>query len=179
MDQLPGNRCLLRHHLEYGGPGDDTPAEQPLAARIELMRGAAALLNPITWREPFGLVMVEALASATPMLAFPNGAAPEIIDSARTGFLCRDEEEMTAGFDRVPEIERRQCRAAAEQRFSIMLMARDYQRLCRACSSQRGPPGPRIRSRRGSHQCLTEWTASAGVVPVTGGVPMTLRHPRG
>ena len=72
-------------------PGDEMPAELPLESRLELMRGAAALLNPITWREPFGLVMVEALASATPVLAFPNGAAPEIVDQGRTGYLCRDE----------------------------------------------------------------------------------------
>src|ERR1019366_508645 len=75
----------------------------PLESRLELMRGAAALLNPITWREPFGLVMVEALASATPVLAFPNGAAPEP----------------------------RKCRDAAERRFSLARMALDHQRLYR------------------------------------------------
>jgi len=113
------------------GPGADLLAEPPLASLLELLRGAAALLNPITWREPFGLVMVEALASATPVLAFPNGAAPEIIDPGRTGYLCHDEEEMITAVDRVPEIERRQCRAAAERRFSLMRMALDHQRLYR------------------------------------------------
>ena len=112
-------------------PGDGIPAELPLASRLELMRGAVALLNPITWREPFGLVMVEALASATPVLAFPNGAAPEIVDQGRTGYLCRDEEEMIIAVDRVHEIERRQCRAAAERRFSLMRMALDHQQLYR------------------------------------------------
>src|ERR1017187_804678 len=112
-------------------PGDEMPAEQPLAFRLELMRGAAALLNPITWREPFGLVMVEALASATPVLAFPNGAAPEIVDQGRTGYLCRDERQMITAVGRVPEIERRQCRDAAERRFSLARMALDHQRLYR------------------------------------------------
>jgi glycosyltransferase involved in cell wall biosynthesis len=106
-------------------------AEVPLAARIELMRRAAALLNPITWREPFGLVMVEALASGTPVLAFPNGAAPEIVDPGRTGYLCRDEEEMITAVDRVPGIERHHCRAAAERRFSMNRMVLDYKQLYR------------------------------------------------
>lgn len=123
-------------------PSDDMPTEQPLASRIELMRGAAALLNPITWREPFGLVMVEALASATPVLAFPNGAAPEIVDRGRTGYLCRDEEEMIAAVGRMPEIERRQCRAAAEQRFSITRMALDHQRLYQHVLLGTGRQGP-------------------------------------
>jgi glycosyltransferase involved in cell wall biosynthesis len=113
------------------GPGDEMPAEQPLAVRIELLRRAAALLNPIVWREPFGLVMVEALASATPVLAFPNGAAPEIVDPGRTGYLCRDEEEMITAVDCVHEIERRHCRTVAERRFSLMRMAVDHQRLYR------------------------------------------------
>ena len=114
------------------GPGDDMRAEQPLAARVELMRHAAALVNPITWPEPFGLVMAQALAAATPVLAFPNGAAPEIIDHGRTGYLCRDEDEMSAAAAQIGEIDRRQCRAAAERRFSLARMAADYERLYRA-----------------------------------------------
>lgn len=112
-------------------PGDEMPAEIPLERRIELLRGADAMLNPITWREPFGLVMAEALACATPVLAFPNGAAPEIIDSGITGYLCRDEGEMISAVDRVGEIDRSQCRTAAEQRFSLQGMARDHDRLYR------------------------------------------------
>lgn len=114
------------------GPDDDMRAEQPRAARVELMRHAAALVNPITWPEPFGLVMAEALATGTPVLAFPNGAAPEIIDDGRTGYLCRDEDEMTAAVARVSEIDRSQCRLAAERRFSLARMAADYERLYQA-----------------------------------------------
>jgi glycosyltransferase involved in cell wall biosynthesis len=112
-------------------PDDEMPAEMALDERLSLLRGATALLNPITWREPFGLVMAEALASATPVLAFPNGAAPEIIDPGRTGFLCRDEEEMISAVDRVAGIDRSQCRRAAEQRFSLQRMARDHERFYR------------------------------------------------
>jgi glycosyltransferase involved in cell wall biosynthesis len=113
------------------GPDDAWPAEQPLTTRLVLLREAAALLNPITWPEPFGLVMAEALASATPVLAFPNGAAPEIIEQGRTGFLCRDEEEMTAAIAEVGRISRRDCRSAADQRFGMARMAADYERLYR------------------------------------------------
>jgi glycosyltransferase involved in cell wall biosynthesis len=96
------------------------------------MGSAAALVNPITWPEPFGLVMVEALAAGTPVLAFPNGAAPEIIDHGCTGYLCPDEDDMTAAVALVPHIDRRRCRAAVEQRFSLTRMTVDYDRLYRA-----------------------------------------------
>ncbi len=69
------------------------------------MRHAAALLNPITWPKPFGLVMAEALATAMPVLAFPNGAEPEIIDHSQAGYLCCGEDEMTAAIARVGEID--------------------------------------------------------------------------
>src|SRR5215469_14908725 len=112
-------------------PGDEMPAEIPQDRRIDLLRHADAMLNPITWREPFGLVMAEALACGTPVLAFPNGAAPEIIDTGRTGFLCRDEREMISAVDRVGDLDRNQCRVAAEQRFSLQRMAREHERLYR------------------------------------------------
>jgi glycosyltransferase involved in cell wall biosynthesis len=111
--------------------GDEMPGEIPQQQRIELLRGAYALLNPITWCEPFGLVMAEALACATPVLAFDNGAAAEIIDSGSTGYLCRDEGEIIRAMDRVGGIDRDQCREAAERRFSLQRMARDHDRLYR------------------------------------------------
>ncbi|MGH3402227.1 MAG: glycosyltransferase family 4 protein [Streptosporangiaceae bacterium] len=110
---------------------DETPTEMPLRRRLALLQDAAALVNPITWREPFGLVMAEALASGTPVLAFPNGAAPEIVDPGRTGFLCRDEDEMVEAIDRIKEIDRDECRGAAERRFSLQRMARDHERFYR------------------------------------------------
>ena len=124
------------------GPGAARPAEQPLAARLALLRDAAALLNPITWPEPFGLVMAEALASATPVLAFPNGAAPEIIDHGRTGYLCPGEDDMTAAIATVDLIGRRHCRAAAERRFSLARMAAGYERLYQAILARPGQLAP-------------------------------------
>jgi glycosyltransferase involved in cell wall biosynthesis len=110
---------------------DQMPMEMPLRRRLSLLRGATALLNPITWREPFGLVMAEALASATPVLAFANGAAPEIVDPGRTGFLCRDEADMARAVGKVSQIDRDECRNAAERRFSLQRMARDHERFYR------------------------------------------------
>jgi glycosyltransferase involved in cell wall biosynthesis len=110
---------------------DQMPVEMPLRRRLSLLRGATALLNPITWREPFGLVMAEALASATPVLAFPNGAAPEIVDPGQTGFLCRDEEDMVRAVGQVAQIDRSRCRSVAERRFSLQRMARDHERFYR------------------------------------------------
>ncbi len=97
--------------------------------RVALLRNAVALLNPICWPKPFGLVMAEALACGTPVLAFPNGAAPEIVDDGVTGFLCRDEAAMADALTRVASIDRRACRRAAEQRFAMARMAADHVRL--------------------------------------------------
>jgi glycosyltransferase involved in cell wall biosynthesis len=97
--------------------------------RRELLQTSAALLNPIRWREPFGLVMAEALACGTPVIAFPEGAAPEIVDDGVTGFLVDDEEQMAAAVARLPQLSRAACRSAAEQRFSVQRMTRDYVEL--------------------------------------------------
>ncbi|WP_067537041.1 glycosyltransferase family 4 protein [Nocardia crassostreae] len=113
------------------GPDDPEPQELPTADRVRLLRSADALLNPIDWPEPFGLVMAEALACGTPVLAFPRGAAPEIVDHGRTGFLCADNQSMRQAIDRLPTIDRRACRTAAETHFSLARMARDHAALYR------------------------------------------------
>jgi glycosyltransferase involved in cell wall biosynthesis len=100
--------------------------EPDLETRLELWSRADALVNPISWPEPFGLVMIEALASGTPVLAMDIGAAPEIVEHGRTGFLCRDEPEMIAALDRLVTIDRASCRASAETRFSMDRMAQEY-----------------------------------------------------
>lgn len=119
---------VVRPHL---GADDELLAEPGLARRLRLLRHADALINPIDWPEPFGLVMAEALASGTPVLASPQGAAPEIVEHGRTGFLCASEDEMVRAVTRVADINRRACRCAAERRFSLQRMALDYVRLYR------------------------------------------------
>ena len=97
------------------------------AERITLLRHAVALVNPIGWREPFGLVMAEALSCGTPVLTTRQGAAPEIVDDGRTGYVVDDAAALTR-VD-IGAIDRAECRAAAESRFSMERMARDYERL--------------------------------------------------
>ncbi len=103
--------------------------------KADLLGGAEALLNPIRWPEPFGLVMIEALAAGTPVLTFAEGAAPEIVDDGITGFICGDEADMVTQLGRVSTIDRADCRRAVEDRFSTQRMVSDhvalYQRLQR------------------------------------------------
>jgi glycosyltransferase involved in cell wall biosynthesis len=101
-------------------------------ARARLLGGARALLHLINFDEPFGLSVVEALACGTPVVAMNRGSMPELIDHGVTGFLVNSMSETIEAIRRVGEIDRRSCRAAAENRFSVQRMARDYRRLYRA-----------------------------------------------
>ena len=94
--------------------------------KLELLAGAAALLFPIRWNEPFGMVMIEAMACGTPVLAFPEGAAPEVVDHGRTGFLCADDAEMVQALGRLSELRRSDCRAAVEGYFSTQRMVAEH-----------------------------------------------------
>lgn len=95
----------------------------------DFLGGARALLFPINWPEPFGLVLIEALACGVPVIAFDGGSVPEIIEDGVTGFVVSTLEEAVAATRRVGEISRRACRAAFERRFSASRMASDYVRL--------------------------------------------------
>jgi glycosyltransferase involved in cell wall biosynthesis len=96
------------------------------AGKGDLLRGAAALLFPIDWPEPFGLVMIEAMACGTPVTAFRRGSVPEVIDHGVTGFIVDDEQQAIAAIHRLGELDRRQVRAVFEQRFTAGRMAEDY-----------------------------------------------------
>jgi len=93
-----------------------------------LLAGADALLFPIEWDEPFGLVMIEALASGTPVIGFRRASVPEIVDDGLTGFVVDDVAAMAAAVNRLGELDRRTCRGEAERRFSVERMADDYVR---------------------------------------------------
>ncbi|MGN6609692.1 MAG: glycosyltransferase family 4 protein [Jatrophihabitans sp.] len=125
------------------GPDDPRPEELPLPQRIAVLRGADALLDPIRWPEPFGLVMAESLACGVPVIGSPFGAAPEIVESGRTGFLCQDVDQMVSAVHRLPEIDRHVCRAAAVRRFDRDRMARDYEAVYARAIARRsgGRPG--------------------------------------
>ena len=115
---------LLGDNVVYLG---EVGTEQKLA----LLGNATALLNPIQWPEPFGLVMIEAMACGTPVLASPCGAAPEIVRDGVTGYICHDADEMAARLDDVADLDRRDCRVSVEQYFSTDRMVSDYEALFR------------------------------------------------
>jgi glycosyltransferase involved in cell wall biosynthesis len=111
--QIDGDRIRLT------GEVDDKTKEAFLA-------GAAALLFPIDWPEPFGLVMIEAMACGTPVIAFRSGSVPEVIDHGVTGFIVDDEEQAVQAVGRLGELDRRKVRARFEERFTAKRMAREY-----------------------------------------------------
>jgi glycosyltransferase involved in cell wall biosynthesis len=110
-------------------------------AKGPLLRGARALLFPIDWPEPFGLVMIEAMACGTPVVAFEHGSVPEVIDNGVTGFVVRTLEEAIAAAHRVPSLERRRIRESFVKRFSSRAMAEGYLGIYRALTNRlAGPP---------------------------------------
>lgn len=111
-------RPLLGGDIEYVG-------EVGGAAKRELLAEAMCLLNPMQWHEPFGMVMIEALSSGTPVVATPRGAAPEIVDDGVTGYLRAGEEGLASALLRVGELDRAACRKAAVGRFSLEPMVED------------------------------------------------------
>jgi glycosyltransferase involved in cell wall biosynthesis len=88
-----------------------------------------ALLFPIEWDEPFGMVMIEAMACGTPVIAFKRGSVPEVIDECVSGFVVDNAEEMAAAIQNVPSISRDACRRIAEDRFDVKKIALDYLNL--------------------------------------------------
>ena len=92
---------------------------------------------PIRWAEPFGLVMVEALACGTPVIAFPEGSAPEVVQDGETGFVVEDEHAMAAAVARLGEIDPGACRQACETRFGVEAVVRGYERAYRSVMTHR------------------------------------------
>lgn len=95
----------------------------------EFYAGALALLFPIDWPEPFGLVTIEALACGTPVLGRPRGSVPEIVRDGVTGFHCETTADFVAAIDRVGTIDRAACRADFEERFTADVMAAGYEAI--------------------------------------------------
>jgi len=100
--------------------------EVPHERKLELLAGATGLLFPIRWNEPFGMVMIEAMACGTPVVAFREGAAPEVVDDGQTGFLCDDEAGMVAAIGRLETISRLACRRSVEGYFSSERMVDEH-----------------------------------------------------
>ncbi len=115
--------------IRYLGPVTD-------AQKNDLLGQAAALLFPIEWEEPFGIVMAEALACGTPVLAFPRGAVSEVVEHGVNGFCCASVDALVAAVHDLPSIDRRQCRAVCEARFSDHVIVGQYEALYRTCLTE-------------------------------------------
>jgi glycosyltransferase involved in cell wall biosynthesis len=112
--------------IRYLGPVTD-------AQKNDLLGQAAALLFPIEWEEPFGIVMAEALACGTPVLAFPRGAVREVVEHGVNGFCGDSVDALVTAVHELGAIDRHQCRAVCEARFSDQVIVRQYERLYYSC----------------------------------------------
>jgi len=108
------------------GDGVEYLGEVDADGKRELLASASALLNPISWREPFGMAMLESLACGTPVVGSPQGAAPEIVEHGVTGFLSDSDDELAACLRAVDRIDRAGCRQQVSERFSIERMVAGY-----------------------------------------------------
>jgi len=125
-------------HVEWVGEISDRE-------KSDFLGNAYALLFPIDWPEPFGLVMIEAIACGTPVIAYDGGAVPEVLKDGETGFIAKNLEEAAEAVHRVSEISRAHCRKIFEKRFTVSRMARDYVRIYRRTIDGR---------MRGLHRCI-------------------------
>lgn len=96
---------------------------------IPFYQKAKALLLPIRWEEPFGLVMIEAMACGTPVIAFNRGSVPEVVKDGKTGFIVKNLKEMIEAIKKIDQIERRECRKWVEKKFTIEKMVDGYEKL--------------------------------------------------
>jgi glycosyltransferase involved in cell wall biosynthesis len=114
-----------------GQPGIEYIGEIEESQKSEFLGGASALLFPIDWPEPFGLVMIEAMACGTPVLAFKNGSVPEVIDEGVTGYIVNSVEQAVMVVPRLIALDRAAVRRCFEERFTAARMAQDYVRIYR------------------------------------------------
>lgn len=113
---------LNHQQVKYIGPVD-------MEQKLDLLSRARGLLNPIQWEEPFGMVMIEAMAVGCPVIAFARGAAPEIVADGRSGFLVHDVNEMAHCISRIDELDRMVVHAHAEHHFTAQAMAEKYTKV--------------------------------------------------
>jgi glycosyltransferase involved in cell wall biosynthesis len=110
---------LTQSHVEWVGEISDQQ-------KNEFLGNAYALLFPIDWPEPFGLVMIEAMACGTPVIAYERGSVPEVMENGVTGFVLNEIEQAVEAVGRVRDLSRANCRSVFEKRFTASRMASDY-----------------------------------------------------
>ena len=149
-----GQEQYFREHIEPHIDGQRVRyvGEVAGAAKQQLYANAQALLMPVRWPEPFGMVMIEALATGTPVIAFPEGAAAEIVIDGENGMLVSDEPQMARAIDQVGAmgaIDPARCRASVAERYDIAVTATGYERVYRHAAGVERPPAtlaPHIQS---------------------------------
>lgn len=118
------------------GPGIEYVGEINDSEKQAFLGGASALLFPIDWPEPFGLVQIEAMACGTPVVAWRRGSVPEVIDEGVTGFMVEDMDEAVAAVHKARSLSREAVRERFEQRFTSERMARDYVRVYHSLAAE-------------------------------------------
>src|SRR5262249_5859896 len=124
----PVDKRYFKREIEplLGDPLVEHVGEIGDVEKNEFLGKAYALLLPIDWPEPFGLVIIEAMACGTPVIAYRSGAVPEVMEEGHTGFIVETLEDAVRAVQRVPELSRERCREVFEQRFTATRMAYDY-----------------------------------------------------
>jgi glycosyltransferase involved in cell wall biosynthesis len=129
-DEVVGPLVAAHPNVEFIGEIDERQ-------KADFLGNARALLFPIDWPEPFGLVMIEAMACGTPVVAFGCGSVPEVIDDGVSGFVVHDIAEAVAAVRKISTLGRATVRATFEKRFTIERMADDYVSIYRSLSGVR------------------------------------------
>jgi glycosyltransferase involved in cell wall biosynthesis len=134
----PGQRAFFDREVAPHVDGERVRFVGEVGGSVKrsLFAGARALLMPIRWEEPFGMVMVEALACGTPVIAFPEGAARELVIDGQTGFLVEDERAMGTAVDQLPHIAARDCRAWVVEHCDVDVVAAAYESAYRSVANQ-------------------------------------------
>ena len=125
-------KLLTPPDVEYIGEISD-------GEKSSFLSGAIALLAPIAWPEPFGLVLIEAMACGTPVIAFNRGSVPEIVEDGLTGFIVERKEEAVAATDQLSRLSRGAIRRRFEERFTARRMAHEYLAVYRGLIDKRRP----------------------------------------
>jgi glycosyltransferase involved in cell wall biosynthesis len=131
----------IRHLIE-GNPDVEFIGEINDQQKPDFLSGAHALLFPIDWPEPFGLVMIEAMACGTPVIAMRSGSVPEVIDQGVSGFIVNSEAQAATALKRVDELDRATVRATFDRRWTSRRMAEDYINVYQELAQ----PMPRLRA---------------------------------
>jgi glycosyltransferase involved in cell wall biosynthesis len=140
----PVDQAYFDEHIEPLLEADDVEYVGEVGGREkeELLQGAAALLFPIDWCEPFGLVMIEAMACGTPVIANRNGSVPEVIADGRNGFIVENLDECVDAIRGIGELDRRTVRRSFDERFTVERMTRDYVRVYESLAAEHRREAP-------------------------------------